>query len=201
MSVHPQMRDRARRLRRDATPQERRLWGILALLNRRKLAHFRRQAAIGPCIVDFADLSRRLVIEVDGGQHSGSAKDADRDRWLAAQGFRVLRFWNSDVDQMPEAIFDAVTEALASTAPHPLPPHKGEGAAILSAAATASPRPDPANQGASLSLVGRVGVGGFQQNRTADDSPMPHAPNPSGQSASPPPRGEGLGEGSKPPDL
>jgi len=66
---------------------------------------------------------------------------------LAAQGFRVLRFWNSEVRDNIEGVYDRIVEALE--APHPLPPHKGEGAA----------GPDAAGKGASLPLVGRERVG------------------------------------------
>jgi very-short-patch-repair endonuclease len=59
---------------------------------------FRRQTPIGPYIVDLFCPSRRLIVEVDGGQHSETTvEDAERDRWLKAQGYIVLRFWNNDV--------------------------------------------------------------------------------------------------------
>jgi very-short-patch-repair endonuclease len=64
--------------------------------------HFRRQAPIGPYIVDFVSLGARVVIEIDGGQHAmpvGVRSDRERDRFLQARDFRVLRYWNSDVDQ------------------------------------------------------------------------------------------------------
>lgn len=69
--------------------------------------HFRRQAPIGPFIADFADLGRRLVIEIDGGGH-GEERDARRDAWLASQGFEVMRFWNADVAGNLEGIVQAV---------------------------------------------------------------------------------------------
>ena len=147
---------RARALRRDATVEERRIWGLLTPLNRARRAHFRRQAVIGPYTVDFADLSRRLVIEVDGSQHGGPA-DMARDAWLTAQGFRVLRFWNSEVRDRIEGVHTRIAEALdMAAAPHPLPPHKGEGSSVRPTAVMA----DPAKaQGASLPLVGRERVG------------------------------------------
>jgi very-short-patch-repair endonuclease len=61
---------------------------------------FRRQAPIGPCIVDFFCPERRLVVEVDGDQHGlpGAAmRDAERDAWLADRGYRVIRFTNREV--------------------------------------------------------------------------------------------------------
>jgi very-short-patch-repair endonuclease len=47
--------------------------------------------------VDFICLDARLIVEIDGGQHNGSLRDAARDRFLRAPGFSVLRFWNNDV--------------------------------------------------------------------------------------------------------
>ncbi len=87
---------RARELRRNMTDAEKRLWRELRL--RQFDAHkFRRQFPLGPYIVDFVCLDARLVIEVDGGQHLDSPEDRRRDAWLATQGFRVLRFWNTTV--------------------------------------------------------------------------------------------------------
>jgi very-short-patch-repair endonuclease len=57
----------------------------------------RRQTPRGPYILDFVCFERRLVIEVDGGQHNGSASDEVRDAWLRAERFRVLRVWNNEV--------------------------------------------------------------------------------------------------------
>jgi len=85
-----------RRLRREATDAETRLW--FALRDRR-LGGFKfvRQEAIGPYVVDFVCRQRKLIIEVDGGQHSENARDRVRDAALTADGYHVLRFWNSDV--------------------------------------------------------------------------------------------------------
>ena len=107
------------------TPQEKRLWTQLRAVNQMIAAHFRRQAPIGPYIADFAALSHRLVIEVDGGGHGGPT-DRVRDAWLKAQGFTVLRFWNSEVDGNLEGVMRVVVDAL-ETPPPPTPPHEGEG--------------------------------------------------------------------------
>ncbi len=99
--------------------------------------HFRRQAPIGPFIADFADLGRRLVIEVDGGGHGGE-RDVARDVWLSAQGFQVLRFWNpqtsENIEGVMQMIFDAVGgESLADAAPpHPFPTRGEEGEKLRS---------------------------------------------------------------------
>jgi ATP-dependent helicase HrpA/adenine-specific DNA-methyltransferase len=87
---------RARALRHWSTDAERVLWRHLR--NRQvDSVKFRRQFAIGPYFADFAAVERRLIIELDGGQHSGSPADEFRSRWLAGQGYRVIRFWNNDV--------------------------------------------------------------------------------------------------------
>src|SRR5579862_1933897 len=89
-----EMQRRARELRQRMTNAERKLW--YALRDRRFARFkFRRQVPVGRFIADFVCFERRLVIEVDGGQHADSVRDRWRDRWFAANGFRVLRFWNN----------------------------------------------------------------------------------------------------------
>ena len=90
----------ARALRRRMTPHEVRLWAQLRALRPQGL-HFRTQVPIEPHIVDFACLKAHLVIEVDGSQHGMPGqqnRDETRDRSLEASGFKVLRFWNNDLD-------------------------------------------------------------------------------------------------------
>jgi very-short-patch-repair endonuclease len=86
----------ARRLRREATDAEKRLWrAVREHLNEHR---FRRQHPIGPYIVDFACPARKLAIELDGGQHAEpQEEDAARTQDLARHGYRVIRFWNRDV--------------------------------------------------------------------------------------------------------
>jgi very-short-patch-repair endonuclease len=127
-----ELRDRAREMRANPTPAERRLWTMLRD-RRMPAAKFRRQHVIAPYIVDFACLERLLIIEADGGQHSDSASDPRRDAYLEQLGFRVLRFWNNDVLQNPSGVFEMIYAALHT--PHPptaaqwAPPSplKGEG--------------------------------------------------------------------------
>lgn len=120
-------RQKAREMRRMPTAAEKRLWRGLREFNRSNIAHFRRQAPIGPYIADFVDLSRRLIVEADGGQH-GDAKDQERHRWLEDQGFRVLRFWNNDILGNSSGVLQEILHAVEDAAtPHPDPPHEGEG--------------------------------------------------------------------------
>jgi len=128
-------RANARRLRASMTDAEVRLWKRLRG-HRFADVQFRRQVPIGPYIVDFCCHAARLAIEVDGGQHGEEARrrrDAQRDAFLAGEGYRVLRFWNSEVLGETGAVLDAVWAALtesgvcsADTAtPLPLPPPQG----------------------------------------------------------------------------
>lgn len=123
-----QKRDVARRLRREMTPAERRLWEIVR--KRQVDGHrFRRQCPIGPYVVDFACLEARIALEADGGQHLDSRSDAIRDAHLRKRGFRVLRFWNNEILANPEGVRAVIALQLAEACPHPdLPPHAGEGA-------------------------------------------------------------------------
>jgi len=73
---------------------------------------FVRQEAIGPFIADFVCREKSLIIEVDGGQHSESAKDAERAAFLSVQGYRVIRFWNNDVLTNREGILLIILDAL-----------------------------------------------------------------------------------------
>jgi very-short-patch-repair endonuclease len=123
----------ARRLRKTMTPQEVKLW--VHLRSWKSLGfHFRRQAPRARHIVDFACLKHRLIVELDGGQHNISehaGRDHVRDRNLGKLGFRVLRFWNSDVDQNLEGVLAVIDNVLRApppggpTARHP--PPTGEG--------------------------------------------------------------------------
>jgi len=117
---------RARELRANATDAERRLWSILSA---RKLAgvRFNRQVPIGPFICDFVSRAMKLVIEVDGGQHDADRDaDAQRTRYLEAQGYRVLRFWNNEVMENLEGVAYTIQRALADM-PSPNPSREREG--------------------------------------------------------------------------
>jgi len=121
---------RARYLRRQGTDAEKALW--YQLRNRRiEGTRFRRQQPIGPYIVDFVSFERRLVVEVDGGQRDEeviAGRDEERTRWLNGKGYRVVRFWNSDILGNLEGVLESVAEALRGDSGTPSPsPVKGEG--------------------------------------------------------------------------
>jgi very-short-patch-repair endonuclease len=105
--------DRARHLRLNSTKAELKLWNCLR--SRALGQKFVRQVPIGPYVVDFACRELRLVIEVDGGQHSDNSRDALRDRWLRQRGYRVLRFWNNDVLSNTDGVLQIIAAALAAT--------------------------------------------------------------------------------------
>lgn len=91
---------RARRLRRNMTDGERKLWSDLKEFRRWYGIHVRRQAPVDPYIVDFAIHEKRLIIEVDGEHHfseAGMAAESTRDAWLKERGYRILRFSTGDL--------------------------------------------------------------------------------------------------------
>lgn len=125
------LRQRAKRMRSEPTPAEHRLWQILRA---KHLAgfKFKRQLAIDHYIADFVCVQRRLIIEADGGQHCESTGDARRDAYLQSQGFRILRFWNSDIFDNEEGVLTSILDALTAPLPARLqravpPPQRGEG--------------------------------------------------------------------------
>jgi very-short-patch-repair endonuclease len=101
----------AKSLRQTSTEAEKRL---SHLLRSRRFAgyKFRRQVPLGPYIADFACLNARLIIELDGSQHFESARDSKRDAWLGADGYRVLRVWNSDLNSNEAGVLDAIWHEL-----------------------------------------------------------------------------------------
>ncbi len=89
-------------------------------------ARFRRQVPLRRYIVDFASHRARVVIECDGGQHDNDV-DAERNRLLGAEGYRVLRFWNHDILGNADGVHSVIAEALASLTPTQPSPIEGEG--------------------------------------------------------------------------
>ncbi|HEX5599963.1 MAG TPA: endonuclease domain-containing protein [Hyphomicrobiaceae bacterium] len=103
---------RARQLRARQTDVERKLW---FLLRDRRLngAKFRRQVPIGNYFVDFVCQEAKLIVEVDGSQHSDQvAYDCARTEWLRSVGYRVLRIWNNDLTENEEGVLTAILNEL-----------------------------------------------------------------------------------------
>ena len=116
----PRNTDRARSLRQAATPAERHLWSVLR--NSTLGAKFSRQMPLGPYFADFLCRDLKLVIELDGMSHETRADhDRARDAWMAAQGYRVLRFVNADVGGNVEGVAIVIRAAVleARSQAHP----------------------------------------------------------------------------------
>ncbi|MHC2252431.1 very-short-patch-repair endonuclease [Bradyrhizobium embrapense] len=110
--------ERARKLRNVSTDAEGTLW---YRLRARRLNGYKfvRQEPIGPYTVDFICRERRLIIEVDGGQHADSQPDALRDKWLVDYNYRVLRFWNNEISGNLAGVLETIVTVLAEAPPHP----------------------------------------------------------------------------------
>ena len=106
----------ARHLRHTLTDAEASLWHHL---RNRALAgcKFRRQHPMGPYIVDFVCIERKLVVELDGSQHADCPADSMRTGWIEANGYRVLRFWNNDALCQQQVVLAVILEALESVGP------------------------------------------------------------------------------------
>ena len=108
----------AKDLRASQTKAEQKLWYYLRA-HRFMGLKFKRQKTIGCYIVDFICIERRLIIEIDGGQHIEQAEyDHRRDAWLGSQGYTILRFWNNEVMQQPESVLEQIRATLS---PNPSP--------------------------------------------------------------------------------
>jgi very-short-patch-repair endonuclease len=116
----------ARRLRRDQTDAERKLWFCL---KDRRLDNlkFRRQVPVDRYVADFLCADARLIVEVDGGQHEPNSENVKaRTHQLEAMGYLVLRFWNDDVLKNIDGVLERIVETARPIAPHPNPLPKGE---------------------------------------------------------------------------
>jgi very-short-patch-repair endonuclease len=125
-----QILNHAQILRRQLTDAEKKLWSLLRSRQLEKFK-FRRQCPIDHYIADFVCLERRLILELDGGQHgSTQTYDAKRTAYLESQGFHVVRFWNNDVLGNPEGVVEIILNHLHCLAPPPPTltlPRKGGG--------------------------------------------------------------------------
>ena len=120
----------ARFLRKNQTEAEKLLW--YKLRNRQlKNVKFRRQVPIGNDIVDFVSLEKKIIIEIDGGQHNEETimqKDKNRTQRLEKEGYRVLRYWNNEVLKNLDGVLEIIRIELN---PHPSLLPKGEGSKNL----------------------------------------------------------------------
>jgi very-short-patch-repair endonuclease len=111
----PDLRRRAKAMRREMTPAERRLWWALRHRLPLSSTHFRRQVIIGRAIVDFACVATRTIVEVDGEQHGAERAqpyDVSRTEKLQAAGWRVLRFSNAQVARELDSVIDTILAAV-----------------------------------------------------------------------------------------
>ena len=108
----PKTMHRAGELRREPTPAERKLWSVLRG-NKLKGVNFRRQHALGNFIPDFVSIKRKLIIELDGSQHLEQAEyDVERTGYFESLGYKVIRFWNNQVETDIEGVVRAIEIAL-----------------------------------------------------------------------------------------
>jgi very-short-patch-repair endonuclease len=115
----PNLRSRARALRKTMTHEEVKLWLALKALNKTGF-HFRRQVPLDGYILDFAEFCHRLILEVDGSQHAHGLhelRDRRRDAHFVGAGFRVLRFWNIDIHANLDGCVETIVCALNESPP------------------------------------------------------------------------------------
>lgn len=113
----PQLKNLARQLRSNMTDAEQKLWHHI----RREQIHnikFRRQQEISGYIADFVSMEKRLIIELDGGQHNEQIEyDSERTKILESKGFIVLRFWNNDVMNNMDGVLQVISETIQNSSP------------------------------------------------------------------------------------
>lgn len=113
LALKPDAIDYARKLRRDSTEAEKRLWR--ALRSQLPDAKFRRQVPLGLYFADFCSHAARLIIEVDGGQHADAIeRDRVRTKFIENEGYRVIRFWNNEVIENLDGVVETIAAALRS---------------------------------------------------------------------------------------
>ena len=124
---NPELLDHAKKMRREMTAAEQRLWHYLRA-GRLQGYKFRRQQPMGSYIADFVCVNPKLIIEADGGQHSDAPGDERRDTWLRSQGFTVLRFWNNEIMTNLEGVLSNIASVTSDFPLSPGPsPARGEG--------------------------------------------------------------------------
>ena len=123
--------ENSRQLRKNMTLQEKKLWSVIR--NRQFFGYrFRRQFPIGQYIVDFICREKKIIIEIDGGQHNEIKNiqyDNKRTEYLISEGYKVMRFWNNDIDKNICGVYDKLKEVFEIgediTPPQPSPSREG----------------------------------------------------------------------------
>ena len=114
----------AKILRRRPTEAEKFMWRYLRSKQLEGLK-FRRQEPIGNYVVDFVCYEKKIIVEIDGGQHCAE-RDGNRNRWLESQDFKILRFWNTEVLKNAQGVWEVIRKnCLSCDSPSPAPPVKG----------------------------------------------------------------------------
>ena len=114
----------AKILRKRPTEAEKFMWRYLKSRQLEGLK-FRRQEPIGNYVVDFVCYEKKIIVEIDGGQHCVE-RDGNRDRWLESQNFKILRFWNTEVLKNSQGVWEVIRKnCLSCDSPSPAPPIKG----------------------------------------------------------------------------
>ena len=114
----------AKILRRRPTEAEKFMWRYLKSRQLEGLK-FRRQEPIGNYVVDFVCYEKKIIVEIDGGQHCAE-RDGNRNRWLESQDFKILRFWNTEVLKNAQGVWEVIRKnCLSCDSPSPAPPVKG----------------------------------------------------------------------------
>lgn len=156
---------KARKLRRNSTDVERRLWHRIRDKQIDEF-RFRRQRPIGRYIVDFICLEAKLIVELDGGQHATSDEyDKSRTAFLESLGYRVVRFWNNEVTENMDGVLQRLHENLLRSRTNPTLtlPLAGEGTDRASGEVAAGTP--------SLARRGKAGMGVQQQNAGSKKAP------------------------------
>ncbi len=117
----PESKNFRKQLRKNITPQERKVW---QLVRNRKILNlkFFRQYSVGKYILDFYCPLIRLCLEIDGGQHNQNIKDADRTQYLNSLKITVLRFWNTDINTNIDGVYEKIyneAQKLITNSPQP----------------------------------------------------------------------------------
>ena len=140
---HRTSMNRAEDLRKNPTDAEKRLWQCLRA-SQLCGVKFRRQQSIGHYIVDFVAMSKKLVVELDGGQHAEEKKqhDINRTNYLNGLGYNVLRYWNHDIFENIEGVLEDISAHLTAKQAFPSPnlsPRAGRGIRLAAVDAASKP--------------------------------------------------------------